>query len=168
MNHKVAIRRVGPDRAEDYRRIRLMGLERDPDGFGSTLAAEADRPFSHFVERVSECPVFGAYVDETIVGMVGLKRETGEKTRHRATIWGVYTAAEWRGHGIAERLMKAAIAHARDEGVLQLHLAVYAANRPALSLYQRLGFRVYGLDPRGLRQPWGFAHDALMVLQLDD
>lgn len=46
----------------------------------------------------------------------------------------------FRGHGLAERLMETARAHAEAQGVGRLRLFVSAANAPALALYEKLGY----------------------------
>jgi RimJ/RimL family protein N-acetyltransferase len=52
--------------------------------------------------------------------------------------------------------------------VEQVHLTVVADNRPAIALYERCGFRSYGLEPRSLRSPGGYADELLMVRFLTD
>ena len=39
-----------------------------------------------------------------VVGMVGLAGWYRDKTRHRADIWGMYVAPDYRGTGVAEAL----------------------------------------------------------------
>ena len=49
----------------------------------------------------------------------------------------VYTTPEWRGRGVARRLMETIVAWAADAGVVRLVLAASPAGRP---LYEKMGF----------------------------
>lgn len=55
-------------------------------------------------------------------------------------IGGVAVIPELRGTGLGRRLMEAAAAEARTRGVRQLWLEVLVQNRPALGLYEQLGY----------------------------
>ena len=156
-------RRLGVADAEDYRTIRLAALAREPDAFGSVYDVEVARPLSAFAERLASSVVFGAHVGDRIVGMVGLKPETGPKDSHKGFVWGLYVRPSARGQGVARALMQAMIGAAR-EMVEQLTLAVVEGNEAALRLYRDLGFAVYGLEPRALKGPAGYCNEVLMVL----
>ncbi|MDZ5450948.1 GNAT family N-acetyltransferase [Labrys sp. ZIDIC5] len=160
------IRRLGPADCSDYRAIRLDALATAPEAFGSTHAAESARPLAAFAERLSQAAVFGAYVGDQIVGMAGYRRQDGLKDRHKGQVWGVYVEPGWRGQGIAGALMQAVIEAARGE-VEQLLLAVVQGNDGALALYRRLGFEVYGVEPRALKAGNTYLDEALMVLFLE-
>ncbi|MGN8115904.1 N-acetyltransferase family protein [Labrys sp. 22185] len=161
----VIIRRLGPADGDDYRTIRLAALATAPEAFGSTYAAEVVRPAAAFAERLSQSVVFGAYGDGQIVGMAGYWRQDGLKDRHKGQVWGVYVEPGWRGQGVAGALMAAVIEAARGE-VEQLLLAVVQGNDNALALYRRLGFEVYGVEPRALKAGNTYLDEALMVLFL--
>ena len=47
---------------------------------------------------------------------------------------------DYRGHGIARRLMRAVIAFSREEQISFLDLHVFEQNLPAIRLYESLGF----------------------------
>ncbi|MBP0581744.1 GNAT family N-acetyltransferase [Labrys sp. LIt4] len=162
----VAIRRLGPADSIDYRAIRLDALATAPEAFGSTHATESARPLAAFAERLSQAVVFGAYMGDQIVGMAGYRRQDGLKDRHKGEVWGVYVAPRWRGQGVAGALMTAVIEAARGE-VEQLLLAVVDGNDGALALYRRLGFEVYGVEPRALKTGNRYLDEALMVLFLE-
>src|SRR5882757_6663592 len=85
-----AVRRLGVADAEDYRTIRLAALAREPDAFGSVYDVEVARPLSAFAERLATSVVFAAHIGDRIVGMVGLKPETGPKDSHKGFVWGLY------------------------------------------------------------------------------
>jgi ribosomal protein S18 acetylase RimI-like enzyme len=53
-------------------------------------------------------------------------------------------ATRYRGMGVAEALMRQAIAAAPDAGADELRLTVFADNAPALALYRKLGFEPAG------------------------
>lgn len=161
----VTIRRLVASDAEDYRTIRLAALAREPDAFGSVYDVEVARPLSAFAERLETSVVLGAHIGERIVGMVGLKRETGPKDSHKGFVWGLYVRPSARGRGVARALMQALIA-AADAGIEQLTLTVVEGNEAALRLYRKLGFEVYGLEPRALKSPAGYRNEVLMVLFL--
>lgn len=166
----IHIRRLGAADAVDFRTIRLAALEGAPEAFGSTYEAEARRPLAHFVERVSSCPVFGAYQgpygSKRIVGMAGYKREQGARDRHKAFVWGTYVEPAARRRGVARALMQALMYEAARE-VEQLTLSVVKENEAAAALYRTLGFEAYGLEPRALKSASGYADEVLMVCFLE-
>jgi len=133
----------------------------------STYEAEADQPFEQFLERIETCPVFGAFVEGTIIGMVGFWRETSPKERHKGFIWGMYVAPAARRLGIGVSLVQAVVEHAATQ-VEQVRLAVNAGNQAAIALYERQGFVIYGREPRALKGPNGYSDDILMVRFLAD
>ncbi|MBW3572618.1 MAG: GNAT family N-acetyltransferase [Gemmatimonadetes bacterium] len=55
-----------------------------------------------------------------------------------------YVDQAWHGRGIAQRLMNAALAHARATGARTVWLMVYEHNHRALAFYARQGFRETG------------------------
>jgi len=159
---RLAIRRLGPAEAGDYRAIRLAALEGDAAAFGSTYAAEVGRSLREFAQRLETSTVFGAYADGGIVGMAGFKPCEGARHRHKAFVWGTYVRPEERRRGAARALMEAVIDAARG-AVEQLTLAVVSDNAAAVALYRELGFEVYGTEPRALKSDDGYADEILMV-----
>jgi ribosomal protein S18 acetylase RimI-like enzyme len=151
----LAIRRLAPSDAAAYRALRLRGLAEHPDAFTSSVDAEAAKPISAIEARLApDGPdvVFGAIVDGTLAGVVGLGREPRAKNRHKANVFGMYVAPEFRRRGIARALLRHLIAVARQERELeQLVLTVTHSNVSARSLYESEGFRSFGIEPRALR-----------------
>ena len=81
-------------------------------------------------------------------------------------LWGVYVKAEMRGAGLGRVLVQAVIEAARPEA-RQLHTAVVTENPVARQLYQTLGFRSYGIEPRALEVDGRFLDEELLMLDLD-
>jgi RimJ/RimL family protein N-acetyltransferase len=140
--------------AEAFQALRLRGLRESPEAFGSTYEEEAGVPVGEVAARLArgaegEDVVFGAFDDGGgLVGVAGLRRDSHGKARHRAHVWGMYVAPEARGRGMGRALLESLIAHARTlVGVERLTLSVVPDNQAARSLYLRLGFVPYGLEP---------------------
>jgi ribosomal protein S18 acetylase RimI-like enzyme len=72
---------------------------------------------------------------------------------------------DWRGQSIGSKLMEALVASARDI-VEQLTLSVVHDNNSAISLYRKLGFAVYGIEPRALKSANRYSDEVLMALVL--
>ncbi len=171
------IRRLLAADVEDYRTIRLDTLKRAADFFGAVHEVEAARPLADFTERLASLTVFGAYLwprtdlgsradlGPHIVGAASFRREAGAKTCHKGVLGGVYVQPEARGRGIAAALVGAVIDHARSH-VERLNLAVVQGNDPAIGLYLKLGFEVYGIEPRARKNPGGYVDKVLMALDL--
>ncbi len=158
----ITIRRLIEADAADYRAIRLEALQRAPQAFGSTHAAEASRPVAAFAERLAGSVVLGAYAAPGIVGMAGLARSSGPKESHKGFLWGMYVCAEMRGQGIGALLVEAVIAAAAAP-LEQITLSVVRENASARALYERFGFTAYGVEPRALKTPDGYLDEVLMV-----
>jgi len=54
----------------------------------------------------------------------------------------VATMPEYRGRGVAEHLLKAAMDEGRKQGYSLAQIVMYAGNEPALQLYQKMGFKI--------------------------
>ena len=134
--------------------MRLQGLRESPAAFGASHAEERDMPLQAVVERMQSegSHTYGAFTDEgQLVGVVGLYRERRPKTRHKAYVWGMYVAPEFRRHGIGRALLEAVVARARKvQGVRQVNLTVTAGNDAACRLYAACGFERFGLEKEAL------------------
>jgi RimJ/RimL family protein N-acetyltransferase len=87
-----------------------------------------------------------------LVAAAGVIRSRREKTRHRATIWGVYTAPAFRRRGFGAEVVRAAVETARAwPGVSLVGLSVSERAAEAMRVYAAIGFQTWGVEPEALR-----------------
>lgn len=162
-------RRLNPLDAEAYLAIRLKALQNNPEAFGSSYEEEKDQPVEKYKLRFqsSDSITLGAFVDDQLVGVVTLFRESLAKLQHRANIVAMYVSTEQRGMGIGKSLMVDAIQVANDwTGVEQVYLTVVTTNEPAKKLYASLGFEVFGTEKKALKVNDTYYDEEHMVLFL--
>ena len=151
----LAIRRLTPDDAAVYRALRLRGLQEHPDAFTSSYADDSETPLVTTERRLGpDSPdwVFGAFVANELAGVAGLSREPRAKNRHKGWVFGMYVAPEHGRRGIGAALLERIIWTAQSlPGLEQLALTVTDTNVAACALYEKLGFRSFGVEPRAIR-----------------
>ncbi|MGI4857200.1 MAG: GNAT family N-acetyltransferase [Janthinobacterium lividum] len=156
--------------ADRYQRLRLLAIDDSPTAIWPTHDEQSRRSIPDIVARIRPMPdqvVFGAFVDDALVGVTGLARETLRQISHKASVWGVFVAPAHRGQGIAARLLQAATAHANDEwDCIQLLLRVNSVNVPAKTLYTHHGFTSFGTEPRAMQVDGQFYDEEHMVKRL--
>ena len=160
--------------AEIYHALRLRALREHPSAFAQPYESHAATPMSDVVQRLkeaSESPydfILGLFSDDAFIGMVGFRRERGDRLRHKGTIWGMYVAAEAQGRGLGRALMREAISRASSmPGLEQMSLGVISGNEYARNLYLSLGFESYGLEKRAMIVDGEYHDDELMQMFLD-
>jgi RimJ/RimL family protein N-acetyltransferase len=165
------IRVLESDDAEAFRKIRLQGLQTDPTAFSSSYTEEVERPLDVIAKRLGAEGnyVFGAFSEiGQLVGVIGLHREQRTKSHHKAFIWGMYVAPEFREQGIGHSLLTTAISKARKlPGTRQINLTVITSNQAAHSLYESCGFETFGLERRAIEVNGIYYDVAYMTLHLD-
>ena len=114
--------RFGPEDESDY----LRGLEENADA----------------VELL-------AVVNGAIAGTAGIEAVgKNYKVKHRAE-FGISVLKEYWGLGIGRALTEACLECARSAGFSQVELTAVTDNERAIALYESVGFREYGRNPKG-------------------
>lgn len=145
--------RLTPAHAAAYRAFMLQTYADESDAFTATVAERERLPLPWWTARVSDDPdatqlVYGAFVEARLVGVVGLRFARRERTRHKASLFGLCVLPAFRGQGIARALVERVLAQARTTpGTRIVQLKVAQPNTPALRLYESCGFRSYGTEP---------------------
>lgn len=139
--------------AAAYRVLRQRGLREHPDAFTSDADEDERKPMAWYEQRLAGAGLrfWGAFLGDQLVGAVGLERDKRVKTRHKATLIAMYVATEAAGQGIGRQLMEALLAQARADGLALIVLTVTEGNGPARRVYERAGFRSFGIEPDAIR-----------------
>ena len=150
------IRLVTEQDAQALWDLRMLALENDPWSFVDSPEEMRQIPLTEFAARLSKNVddnfIFAAFEDQAPVGMVGFYRELPLKRRHKGWIWGVFVAPVARGRGVAKQLMQATIDRAKALPGLDMILLTVSAEQPIpRRLYESLGFRSFGIEPKGLK-----------------
>jgi ribosomal protein S18 acetylase RimI-like enzyme len=147
------IRRLAASDAPAYRPLRLRALREHPEAFTSSYEENVDLPLADTEKRLASTvtTMWGAFDGGTLCGAVGLERETRLKNRHKATLVAMYVAPEHAGLGAGGALIEALLREARAEGFELLVLTVTEGNSSAIKLYERAGFRSFGVEPRAIK-----------------
>lgn len=144
------VRRVAPAEWEQLRTLRIEALTLHPEAFSRDFDAECALTGEQWRERIARGIWFCCLDGAEWAGIAGLRRDEGAKTAHLASFGAMYVRAPYRGRGVGDALIEAAVAEAVANRMAFLELAVNADNRPAIALYERHGFRPYGRKPNAL------------------
>ena len=123
--------------------------------------------FSQFYKGILEGNNIGivAEVDSKVVGFCEIQRvSTKPDLAHRAEL-GISVRKEHRGKGIGTALISEALRKSRGKFEI-IELSVYSTNDVAKKLYEKAGFKVFGLRPRTAKRGELYLDEYLMSLFL--
>lgn len=132
-----------------YRQIRLAALKEAPSAFASTWQEEASLAAPQWMERAQrsqdgQTRTMMVAVDDAgrWVGLAGGYRP-GDRGAD-AELISMWVDPAHRGHGIGMELVRGVLSWAEGHGASSVGLWVNQANPPAISLYEKAGFRRTG------------------------
>ena len=149
--------RLRPTDAAQYRALMLDAYASQPDAYTSTVAERESLPLDWWRARIAErdAPaemVLGIRIDGRWCGLAGLQFEARERRRHQALLFGMWVTPVARRRGVGMALVQAVLAQAAARPAIEVvHLTVADGNRDARALYERCGFRPWGVEPMAVR-----------------
>ena len=121
----------------------------DPMGGGKSLDEGVKNNLVRELSKMPHAFSFIAYVDERPAGLINCFE--GFSTflcKPLINIHDVVVLDEYRGSGIAGKMLEKVEQIARSKGCCKLTLEVLSNNEAAQSAYQKFGFSDYQLDPQ--------------------
>lgn len=107
-----------------------------------------------------------AFVENEIVGDLGVMQLRSElKYRHRAYM-GISIQQNYCNIGIGSIMIEIAIKQAKENGFEQLELGVFEDNARAIHLYEKFGFKQYGVQPRAFKLKDGTYRDEIIMVKI--
>lgn len=133
--------RLGPERVQEWRALRLEALLLAPAAFGSRYEDWAERPLSAFRQRLIDARHFaaGEVIGDPLAGACWQADMVPGQPR-QGWIMAVYVRPHARGQGYGEAVLRAIAEDAAMRGMTSLGLHVHVGNLAAQRLYERLGF----------------------------
>ncbi len=114
----------------------------------------SENAFAHLAEDPDSI-FFVALEDEVLIGGCGLTHIGLEGDIHN-----VMVAPEYRGKGIATRMLSVLLEEGEKQGIQEFTLEVRVSNVAAIKVYEKLGFVSEGIRPRFYEQP---VEDAMIM-----
>ncbi|MDX1377999.1 MAG: N-acetyltransferase [Anaerolineales bacterium] len=150
--------RLTPNDFEQFYALRLESLEKCPEEFATDAEAwknasrETINNLLFASEERQDAPIFGAWKDDALIGMIGANRNLRPTVRHKSTLWGLYVTSAYRRQGVGGALLEEVVKVMKGEPELRLIRAVVTVtSRDAISLLEKKGFQVYGQEPEAKR-----------------
>lgn len=158
---RICIARLCAADASRYRALMLHAYQAAADAFTSTPEERAAEPLSWWIARIADpkglSHVFGAFLDEELLGTVTVEFAAKPKTRHKAHLIGMFVAQAARGCGLGGGLLQAALDLIADRPDIRVvTLTVTEGNAHAIALYESFGFKSFGVEPLAIAAQDGF------------
>jgi RimJ/RimL family protein N-acetyltransferase len=156
MNNSIKIRKLKEPDFVAFSQLRLEALQNFPTGFCSSYEEEKASGMLFFKtvleQNKKENCIFGAFINNKLIGIVGIYQETQLKLKHICNIWGMYVQPTYQKRGIGKALLEVALKHAKDDlNCLLINLSVNSNNKIAIKLYESCGFKVWGTELKAIQ-----------------
>ncbi len=145
MKEEISIFYTPENRIEEYKALRLESLKNDPEAFGSSYDRAVNSDEAYWSVRALNSLV--AECNGKFVGTCSFySDEKYRKMRHIAHFVGMYVSPNYRGKGVATKLMKRQIDIIKAKNQFtKIRLGVGANQTAARALYEKMGFEYVGL-----------------------
>ncbi len=128
------------------------------------LSDEQERSFVRGMVEHDRQTLIVAEAEGEIVGISGLETVGHyKKVRHRAKL-GIDIVPKYQGLGLGYIMISELLDTAKLLGYKQVELGVYEDNYRAVHLYEKLGFKKYGLIPRAFIHSDGKYFDEIQMI----
>lgn len=102
------------------------------------------------------------FCEDKLIGVAGV--DLGSKTESHVGTLGISLAKEYRGEGIGKVFMQFLLAESENnlQSLKIITLGVFANNSLAIHMYKSLGFKEYGILPKGIQYKGEYIDDISM------
>jgi ribosomal protein S18 acetylase RimI-like enzyme len=163
----IAIIEIKSDQVEHYKQFMTLGLINDEENFRITPNDDLNAPFP--TEDTLDSFTLGAYSGNELVGVVSFTRDgkNREKLKHKGILFRMYVSKNFRGQGIAKKLIAEVIERVKQiSDIEQINLTVIANNDKAKKLYEKFGFVTFGSESKAIKWKEKYFTEDQMVLRL--
>lgn len=135
-----------------YREIRLASLKECPFAFSDSYEDQLNKSLLDIQIEVKkiinpiESFTLGAFSEQNhLIGFVKFKRDNRSKARHRASLFSLYVKPDYRGEGIARKLIIELLKTIEPIIELkQLQLSTIISQNSLFEFYKKFGFKKFG------------------------
>lgn len=159
--------------AQIYRDLRLKALASNPESFLATFESENNKPLPAFSSELRYAlgqPIFGYYgifSENNLVGYAYLEKSYLAKQQHIAFFYNLYIDPDYRHKGLARELFNHLLEKIKRETQIErIFLSCNKKNSPALSLYQKLGFKEYAVKEKSIKWQDEYDDEIEMVMEI--
>ncbi|RYY33447.1 MAG: GNAT family N-acetyltransferase [Sphingobacteriaceae bacterium] len=163
----ITIKEIPAEEIKTYKAFFSKALTDDEDNFRLSPDDDNDAPFP--TRGAADSFTIGVYVNETLAGVASFEREgnTREKLRHKGLLFRMYILPDYRGKGLAKKLISDIVHRAMQLGnIEQINLTVIANNIKAIKLYEQFGFRTFSSEERAIKWKGKYFTENRLALKL--
>ena len=163
----IEIKEIFSEQTDQYKTFLSLALQTDGESILMTPGDISNAPFP--TKDRNDSFTLGAYVENVLAGVISFTRdgEDREKLRHKGLLSTMYVSTEFRGHGIAKKLLEETINRVKAiPGIEQINLIVVSTNARAKQLYEKFGFKKFGTEPNSIKWENKYFAEDQMVLRL--
>ena len=134
--------------------LKKVGSETDYLLFGQEGVPMTVEQEEAFLEKVNKTPYSRMFVvkdDHQIIGNCYIHANPRDRIKHKAEIAISVLKAYW-GKGVGYLLMKSLLDYANQTSFIEtLYLEVISENERAIKLYEKFGFKTYGINKTAIK-----------------
>lgn len=141
-----SLKRFLPEDWDQYRSIRLLALQTNPDLFGSQYQQEAAKSADDWKALLHNDlrAIFGLFDEDTLIGLTGVAIK--QDNLQKAIFFSSFIAPSHRGQGLSKLFYKTRLAWAITQGCTSIIVAHRVGNLSSQAAIQRSGFTYAGSE----------------------